>query len=618
MRCTRFSVPVALFTSLAFTCACSFAAAPLAAAGGPVPKADLQGKKLIRWAAELTAKTSALDVPGKVGAWQQAGYDGLCFNLSSHANGSEREALLAPENKMFFRWWCLTPRRRREFLPDIEAYKRVEWGRLTDNFLLTAVRPLYSEADSAAGLNRCPDWFRDDDFAIVLANARLAAGIAREIGFKGIVFDVEAYGWAAKGPWRNPWSYPDYRAGWYTACGHPAPLPFAEVAAKVRQRGREWARALSDEFPDIVVLVAPGLYETTWRGCARTGGQLADSGSALWPAFVDGMLLGLGDDATITALAEGTYAMSQYRHLVTIRNMTKQQALILSTVPDIAARRIRFAAGLWTDLAYGRTGSFSNTDPTANHRDPKRHEYATGNALAVSDDYAWHYGEASYFLVWGEGYPFRPGFDIEYEEPPALIREYWQANVRGHEPHDLNWAPAPLFDGSDYSAFNADAAKRNRSFWAQKDATGAKVVLELPEYWQFLYDQEVLGRLKSYPAFINGWAGESWFRVDSSTCWQSQGIRVNGYAWYGANFDVPAELDVESQELFLTFAAYGSGSVNIYLNGGWIGYLPKNPEIDVTAKLKPGESNTLVLGFLNKTGPGGLAGDVKILGRARQ
>ena len=581
----------------------------LPAQGGPVPQANLAGKKLIRWAAELTAKTTALEACGKVEAWQQAGYDGVCLNISSHANGSERNALLSPGSKMFFRWWCLDKRTREEFAPSIDALKSAQWGRLTDNFLLTAVRPYDG---------RCPDWFKDDDLEIVLSNAQLASGIAREIGFQGIVLDTEAYAWAAKGAWSNPWSYPSYKSGWYKSCGHAEPLPFAELAAKVRERGEQWARALSDAFPDIVLLVAPGLYECAWTNCAQTGKGLPESDMGLYPAFVDGVLLGLSEKATLVSLSEATYAMSQYRDLLTARNMAKEQALVVSSVPDLARRRISFAAGLWTDLAYGTTGGFSNTDPKANHRDPERHEHATSNALAVSDHYAWHYGEASYFLVWGEGYPFKPDFDKTYDEPPALIREYWKANVNAHEPHDLDWAPAPAFDTSDYTEFDADAARRDRAFWAKKKKEGYDVVMELPEYWRFLYDQEVLGRLRPYPQFLNAWAGHSWFQVSSKKCWQSQGIRVNGYAWYGAAFDVPADLDVESQEVFLTFSVYGSGAVNIYLNRGWIGYLPKNPMTDVTKKLKPGEKNILVLGFLNKTGPGGLAGDVKILTRKKQ
>ena len=108
--------------------------------GGQAPVSRVSGKKLIRWAAELTNKTRASEVPEKVSAWQDSGYDGLCFSIVSHRKGAENDALHAG---MFFRWWNLTRRTRAEFAPEIAAFKSVEdWGRLTDNFLLTAVRPL--------------------------------------------------------------------------------------------------------------------------------------------------------------------------------------------------------------------------------------------------------------------------------------------------------------------------------------------------------------------------------------------------------------------------------------------------------------------------------------------
>ena len=576
---------------------------PSATQGGPVPQANVAGKKLIRWAAELTAKTSALDVPAKVKGWQESGYDGLCFSISSHADGSARDVLLsAAKSSMFFRWWCLVKRTREEFVPEIEAFKSADWGRLTDNFILTQVRPFDG---------RCPDWFNDKDFEIILSNARLVARIAREIGFKGIVLDTEEYAFAAKGPWSYPWSYSLYRSDWYASCGHAEPLPFVEVAAKVRERGRQYAQALSEEFPDIVLLVAAGFYEYPWQSCNRTGEGLSEVSMGLFPAFVDGVLVGLSDEALLVSLNEKTYVMSEYGDMVKMRNIAKEQALVLSTVPELARRRISFAAGLWTDRAPGGGGFFSNTDPEANHRNPRQHEHATANALAVSDHYAWHYGEGSYFLRWGEARnPFVADFDKEYDEPPALIREYWRANERGHLPHDLSWAPEPDFDRSDYGEFDADAARRNNAFWTRKEKEGYEVALKLPEHWKFLYDPQHKGRTEN-------WDRLGWLEVSAKKCWQSQGIPVNGRAWYEATFDVPANLDAASHELFLTLSVGGSGAVDIYLNDVWIGYWPKNPMIDVTTKLRRGEKNTLALNFLNKTGPGGLAGDVKILARKK-
>ena len=151
----------------------------------------------------------------------------------------------------------------------------------------------------------------------------------------------------------------------------------------------------------------------------------------------------------------------------------------------------------------------------------------------------------------------------------------------------------------------------------------------MPEYWKFMLDPEMLGRMRSY-GDLKTWGDAGWLWVSSKKCWQSQGIRVREPAFYGAQFEVPGDLDIDSQGVFLVFGAYGSGAANIHLNGAWIGYLPKDRTPDVTKKLKLGEKNSLVLGFLKTnaklsgkgfagvSGPGGLAGDVKLLSRKKE
>ena len=321
--------------------------------------------------------------------------------------------------------------------------------------------------------------------------------------------------------------------------------------------------------------------------------------------------------------------MSQYRDMLAVRDQVKRQALVLSTVPELAGRRISFAVGLWTDVAYG-VGKLSSTDAKANQRDPKCHEHAVHNALAASDDYAWLYGEGSYFLQWGEGYPFQPDFETRYEEPPPLIREYWAATVKAREPHDLSWVPEPLYDLSEYTEFDLRAATRNEAFWIEKEEEGFQTVVQLPEHWAFLVDNEMQGRFNNYGSTMASWPGGTWLRVSSKRCWQSQGIRVSGPAFYGVEFDVPADLDVEKREIFLAFGGHGPQAANIYFNGDWIGYFPNDPMPDVTKIVRPGQTNTVIIGFLktnaevssprfaSEIGPGGLAGDVKLLARTKK
>ena len=356
----------------------------LAAEAGRIPVSNVAGKKLIRVSQALIGHTKAADVAGKIDAWQETGYDGLCFCLS--IDPATVPAEYPYKRLMAWRWWDTEERRHEEFGQDIEAVRSVkDWGRLTDNFLL-----LNSHVEG----RRPPDWFSDEDWRIVVANTRLAARIAKEIGFRGIAFDWEGYGGGAYGVWRQPWDYSLYARSDYTIEGREAPRPFDEVAAKVRERGRQWAGALSTAYPDIVLAVLPGLYESAWHRAnePRFRGNLAASDVGLWPAFVDGLLERLDERALLVSLSESTYLDSAYRDFLVWRNFAKEQALVIAADPTTARRRISFAAGIWTDAGYGYP-RFSTTDERFNQRDPERHRHAVHNSLAASDHYAWQWGE---------------------------------------------------------------------------------------------------------------------------------------------------------------------------------------------------------------------------------
>jgi len=567
----------------------------LVAAEGRIPVSNVAGKKLIRVSQALTSHTTAADVAGKVEVWQETGYDGLCFCLSIDPQAAPED--YPYKHHMSWRWWDTEERKHEEFERDIEAFKSVkDWGRLTDNFLWMG---------SHVEGRRPPDWFSDDDWRIVIANTRLAARIAKEIGFKGIVFDVEGYGGGAYGVWRQPWDYSLYSRSDYTIEKRDAPRPFDEVAGKVRQRGRQWAEALSQEYPEIVLAVMPGLYEAAWHRAndPRFGGDLAKSDTGLWAAFVDGMIEGLDERALLVGFSESTYLDSQYRDFLIWRNFAREQSLVIAADPEAARRRISFAASIWTDAGYGYP-RFSTTDERFNQRDPERHKHAVHNTLAVSDHYAWQWGE------WGTG----GESNFMTAEPTPLMRRYWQANVDAHAPQDLLWEVEPYHDHADHTAADAEAAEKDAALWPVLEKQGYSVAATLPEYWTFRFDPETKVRYSSWMS--PSCDDRSWFTVKSTSCWQSQGTRANGPGVYRVKFDVPADLDPEKQEIVLAFGGLGSGTAHIYVNGGWISTMKQI--IDVSKAIKPGQTNQVGIVFLNKTGPGGLMGQVKLLARDRK
>ena len=145
-----------------------------------IPRSNLEGKKLIRISQSLLGHVEPENVATKLDEWQETGYDGLCFCWRADLKEGEQR------KPMNWGWWDVDLRQRSEFDADVRTYRSIaNWGKFTDNFMLMA---------SHAEGHKPPDWFNDDDWKIVLANTKLCARITREIGFKGIVFDIEGYG----------------------------------------------------------------------------------------------------------------------------------------------------------------------------------------------------------------------------------------------------------------------------------------------------------------------------------------------------------------------------------------------------------------------------------------
>ena len=562
--------------------------------GGTVPLSNVAGKKLIRAAKEtrhVSQDLQGIKDPAEktaflqetIDSWQDKGIDGAMFYLRHQ------------------RWWQVPGPTYEDVKPEIDAFQSIkDWGRLTDNFLWT-----YSTVWVAGG--KVPDWFNDGDWEAVCANTRLAARLAKECGFKGILLDWEQYGGHGVGVWRMPFYYKHYADEGYKVGGEAEPRPFLEVAAKVRQRGREYAEALTGVYPEIVLLVAASLYsDTYWESVMEKGGDLRACATALMPAFVDGLLLGLDERASLVSACERTYLDSTYADMLAVRDLALRRALVMSTVPELARKRIEFAPGIWTDAGWGKD-RFSPTDVRVNQRDPEQHKHATHNALAASDRYAWFYGAMPWLT----------------EEATPLMKAYWEATREAHRPMDLDWEPAPNWDLTDYSAHDEQMAANDAAFWVQAEADGWSVAVELPIHWRFRFSagNQLRYRKPWHKADIDD---RSWSPISCLKCWQSQGMPANGQAVYRVNFDAPADIDPAAHDIRLAFSAYSAGSpseekglmswADIAVNGK--GY-PIRPMVDVAESIRPGARNRVGIRIINHAGPAFLTGHVKLLVRER-
>lgn len=237
-------------------------------------------------------------------------------------------------------------------------------------------------------------------------------------------------------------------------------------------------------------------------------------------------------------------------------------------------------------------------DVSINHRDPQRHKHAVHNALAASGHYAWVYGEKSFYLA---------------TDPTPLTREYLRANKEAHLPHSLYWQPEPKWDTADYTAHDAEMAAADDRFWSEIAGTGYQIAFEFPVNWHFYYDTEERGRSIHWKYPYEGWP-----KLSTLRCWQSQAFKANGEGVYRIKFDVPSTVNPDTQHVFLGFGGFPANHHDswavVRLNGK--GYQIDNL-IDVTDRIRPGESNQLVVEVINKSGPGGPLGHVKLLVRDR-
>jgi hypothetical protein len=214
------------------------------------------------------------------------------------------------------------------------------------------------------------DWF--DDYSPILANARLAATLAREGHAAGILLDTEHY----QGKLFSPAS----RA-----------RPWAESAAQARRRGREVMEAFQEGFPDLVVLMTFG-PSLPRRQMLRSGKPLSQVECGLLVPFVDGMVEACRGQARLVDGFEPSYGFK------TAGEFEDGHRLMTAGVADVVAdaalyrRRVSAGFGLWLDYDWRKNG-WDEGDPSRNYFTPEGFEASVRAALGRSDEFVWIYTE---------------------------------------------------------------------------------------------------------------------------------------------------------------------------------------------------------------------------------
>jgi hypothetical protein len=285
---------------------------------------------------------------------EAAPFDGCVFHAVGRTDGKSES----------FTWlgWGRRAFTRDDLKSAFDDLASISWSRPRHDFLRFNVTP----GDL--------DWF--DDHELALANARLAAELARAGHCQGILLDTEAY--QAKlfdfSKQRDA-----SRRGW------------TEYASMARRRGRELMAAFQEGFPGLTVLFTFG-HSLVWRESDSGKKPLEQCPDGLLAPFVDGMIEAAKSPAKLIDGHEMSYGYRDADAFVRARKTIKVQAANLSANRSGYERFISPAFGIWLDYDWRKKG-WKPAEPESNHFSPARLEISLRAAIEQSDEYVWIYAE---------------------------------------------------------------------------------------------------------------------------------------------------------------------------------------------------------------------------------
>jgi hypothetical protein len=287
--------------------------------------------------------------------FERSPFDGCVFHVAT------RDAKGTPEN---FTWLCWGRRRFTdlEIKPAHNELASITWTRFRHNFLRFNVTP----GDL--------DWF--EDHAAVLANARLAAQVARAGHCDGILLDTEAY--QAK-----LFDYHNQRGA--------SRRSWDDFAAQARNRGREVMSAFQEGFPDLTVFLTFG-HTLAWKQSDGGKKSLADCRDGLLVPFLDGMIDAAKGKSRLVDGHEASYGYRDPALFTQAREAIKLKASGLAADPAKYQNTVAAGFGLWLDYDWRKYG-WNTTRLESNYFSPERFEASLRAAIEQTDEYVWIYSE---------------------------------------------------------------------------------------------------------------------------------------------------------------------------------------------------------------------------------
>jgi hypothetical protein len=286
---------------------------------------------------------------------QRTPFDGCVF----HADYKKTNGV-----KGSFTWesWGMQSFTEADLESAISDLRAVRPGRFKSNFLRFNTTP--------AKL----DWF--DDYAAILANAKLAAGLARAGHCPGILFDTEQY----EGPLFNYSKQRDAKTkSWDT------------YAAQARLRGREVMRAFHEGYSGITLFLTFG-YSLPWEETRGGSRPMSDCHYGLLAPFLDGMVEAARGRDRIVDGFELSYGYTTGGQFASGRKMMKQGVLPIVLDAEKYRHTLSSGFGIWLDFDW-RKKSWDPDNPSKNYFAPEVFGSSVREALREADEYVWIYSE---------------------------------------------------------------------------------------------------------------------------------------------------------------------------------------------------------------------------------
>lgn len=311
----------------------------LFAACAPAPRTD---RRLIEWGWDTPPLQEMVEqLPGA----QALAFDGLVLDVAT------------PLDDRGLSWTIYGSRPvDTETLGALAAeYKDFAWGRLTDNFLRLTLYP----ADV--------DWFESlgDGWTVIYHNVRQWAQLAHDLGFVGIMLDVEQYGEA---------HLFDYSRQKYAS-----QMGLDAYARQAYRRGQDLMVALQGGYPGLTVM-------STYLVVSNLS-QPPERYTLLRP-FAECMISAAAETTTLIDGYENAYI---YRDEAQFKQAREQ---ILGVRPEYVPASafpypIKVGFGLWIDPVCGAGG----LPPEGCGFTPQEFKSALTYALDYSDRYVWIYSQ---------------------------------------------------------------------------------------------------------------------------------------------------------------------------------------------------------------------------------